>query len=136
MKRRPSPYPLMIGAGLLLASAGWAQEAAVRPPASMHDQTRMHANERMRDQDVYGHELMTAEELSEYRNRMRSASTAKEREQIRTEHHAQMQARAKERGVTLPDEPRAGRGPLMGRGGAASAPGTGGPGGPPTGMRP
>jgi hypothetical protein len=37
----------------------------------------------------------------------------KQREQFRMEHHAQMQQRAKERGVTLPDAP-----PMVGRGAA------------------
>ena len=47
---------------------------------------------------------------------MRAAKTEQEREKIRNEHHEQMMARAKERGVTLPDVPPAGGG-MMGPGG-------------------
>ena len=54
---------------------------------------------------VFGRELMTNEERMEHRNNMRSAKTAEERERIQNEHHERMKIRAKERGVTLPDEP-------------------------------
>ena len=59
---------------------------------------------------------MTRQERIEFRAKMRSAKTAEERERIRAEHHEQMMVRAKERGVTLPDEPPA-RGGGMGPGG-------------------
>ena len=61
---------------------------------------------------IYGRDLMTPEEIDQQRNRMRAAKTEQEREQIRAEHHKQMQARAKERGVALPEElpPRGHRG--------------------------
>lgn len=55
---------------------------------------------------VYGHQLMTEQELAEHRAKMRSLKTEEEREQYRLEHHERMQERAKARGVTLPDEPR------------------------------
>ena len=51
---------------------------------------------------VYGYELMTPQERTEYHNRMRAATTQQEREQIRLEHHKQMQERAKAQGKTLP----------------------------------
>lgn len=90
------------------------------------DQTRAQAQER-----VYGSQLMTPQERSEYSARMRTARTEQEREQIRAEHHDRMQARAKERGVTLPDDPpsQAQRGRTFGGPGAASGGGFGaGPG--------
>ncbi len=71
-------------------------------------------NEQVQAQEqkqVYGSQLMTQQERLEYRDRMQNATTAGEREQIRKEHHEQMQERAKERGVTLPDSP-----PVGGRG--------------------
>lgn len=72
---------------------------------------------------IYGSELMTEQERNEHRQRMRNAGTPEERERIRNENHERMSRRAKERGVTLPDEPMM---PGMGRG---SAPGRGmGPG--------
>jgi hypothetical protein len=76
--------------------------AQTSPPA----QTKAQAQER-----VYGTQLMTVQERNEYRLRMRGLKTQTERIQFRTEHHATMQERAKERGVTLPDEP-----PMQGQG--------------------
>jgi hypothetical protein len=70
---------------------------------------------------------MTPQERAEFRVKMRGAKTQQERDQIRAEHHTEMQARAKEKGVTLPDEPP-GRGPRMGRGmgpGQGMGPGAG-----------
>lgn len=40
---------------------------------------------------------------------MRSLKTAKEREAFRMQHHEEMQKRAQERGMTLPDEPNQNR---------------------------
>ncbi len=77
------------------------------------------------DEQVYGSQLMTQQERTEYGAKMRSAKTAQEREKIRKEHHEQMKERAKERGVTLPDEPP-GRGGGMGPGGGGMGPGGGG----------
>jgi hypothetical protein len=74
-------------------------------------QGQSRAQQQIRDRDIYGYQMMTSQERNEYRNRMRTATTAEERERIRAEHHAQMLARAKERGVKLPEEPPAGMGP-------------------------
>lgn len=74
-------------------------------------------------EQIYGSQLMTQQERTEYRARIRAAKTTEEREQIRNEHHELMKERAKTRGVTLPDEaPAAGSG--IGPGG--SMPGGGG----------
>ncbi|HMZ30281.1 MAG TPA: hypothetical protein PLE66_11535 [Thauera aminoaromatica] len=54
---------------------------------------------------VFGAQIMTEQERVEHRERMRAAGTPEEREQLRLEHHKQMVERARERGVTLPDEP-------------------------------
>jgi hypothetical protein len=82
---------------------------------------------------VYGSQLMTVQERNEYRQRMRELKTQTERMQFRTEHHARMQERAKERGLTLPDAPPAqgqGAGPRDGsRPGMAPGAGPRGPGG-------
>jgi hypothetical protein len=77
---------------------------------------------------IYGSELMTAQERTEYQARMRAAKTEQEREAIRLEHHNQMQERAKAQGKTLPDMPPAGMGPGMGPGGGKGM-GPGGRGG-------
>jgi hypothetical protein len=64
---------------------------------------------------------MSEQERAEYQARMRAVTTEQEREQIRLEHHREMQQRAREMGVELPDEP-----PAMGKGGQRMAPGQGG----------
>lgn len=86
------------------------------------DQTKDQIQDRTRDR-IYGSQMMTREERNQYRNQIRAAKTAKEREQIRAEHHERMKVRAKERGVTLPDVPPA-RGGMMGPGGGMG-PGSG-----------
>lgn len=77
--------------------------------------------------------LMTKQERAEHRAKMRAAKTPGEREKIRKAHHEKMKERAKERGVTLPDEPPV-RGSGMGPG--AGGMGTGGGMGPGSGMGP
>ena len=68
-----------------------------------HRMDRMKARDHMQlqDRDIYGHELMSAQELNEYRDQIQNAGSAKEREELRAEHHAKMQARAKAQGVAL-----------------------------------
>jgi hypothetical protein len=53
---------------------------------------------------VYGKQLMTEEERSEQRAKMRAATTTEEKEQIRKENQQRMKQRAKEQGVTLIDK--------------------------------
>jgi hypothetical protein len=67
-------------------------------------------------QQVYGWQLMTAEERAKHRQTMRSLNTFEEREAYRLEHHKMMQQRAHEKGITLPDAPMQ-RGKGMGPGG-------------------
>jgi uncharacterized membrane protein len=102
--------------------AGFAL-AADQAPAQEKAQTQQ-------EEQIYGSQLMTQEERTEYHAKMRAAKTAEEREQIRNEHHERMKARAKERGVTLPDEPSdrgggMGSGGGMGRGGGGMGSGGG-----------
>lgn len=91
--------------GLLATGGAWAaaadEAAKERNPArtEARAQTEAQAEER-----IYGWQLMTPEERQALRSRMRSA-TPEERAQIRREHHAAMQARARERGLELPDPP-------------------------------
>lgn len=93
-----------------------------------------------KSEPIYGYRMMSDQERNDYREKMRSARSAGERQSIRDEHRKQMQSRAKERGVTMPDTPRgpgAGIGPGAGMGpgpgmspGAGMVPGAGmGPGG-------
>ena len=81
------------------------------------------------DTPIYGSQLMTQQERIEHRNKLRAAKTVEERDQVRLQHHEQMQLRAKEKGVTLPDAPPTmgggqGRG-MVGMGGMGPGPGRG-----------
>ncbi|OGA32513.1 MAG: hypothetical protein A2W81_02165, partial [Betaproteobacteria bacterium RIFCSPLOWO2_12_61_14] len=62
---------------------------------------------------IYGSQLMTPQERTEYRAKMRSLKTKEEREALRMEHHQKMQERAKSMGKTLPDMPPAQGGGMM-----------------------
>jgi hypothetical protein len=65
-----------------------------------------------------GQQLMTPEERTALREKMRNAATPEERQKIATENRAEMQKRAKEKGITLPEH----RGPHFG--GTPQAPAT------------
>jgi hypothetical protein len=108
-------------------------QAQSQPPAQTQPQQKSQVR---KQQQIYGSQLMTPEERAEYQSKMRSLKTEEERNQLRLEHHKEMQARAKERGVTLPDEPPAkhggkGAGGGMGPGGSMGPGGGMGPGGAP-----
>lgn len=69
------------------------------------------------DEQIYGSQLMTTQERAEHRERMQAATSEEERNQIRQEHHERMKIRAREQGVTLPDEmPARGKGMGQGKG--------------------
>lgn len=96
---------LPLAAGIAVASSVAVAEEPAKPQAQARQQ-----------EPVYGSQLMSREERTAYRAKMRAAKTPEEREKIRAEHHEQMKARAKEKGVTLPDTPPMG-GAMMGPGG-------------------
>ena len=61
---------------------------------------------------IYGSQLMTPAERTEYQTKMRALKTDKERDAFRLDHHDKMKVRAAEKGVTLPKSPpAAGTGP-------------------------
>jgi len=79
---------------------------------------------------IFGRQLMTQQEIQEHQRLMQGAGSQQEREQIRAEHHQRMMERAKQRGVTLPEEPPAkgggqGSGQGAGKGGQGSGQGAG-----------
>ena len=63
-----------------------------------------------------GQQLMTPEERSALQEKMRSAKTPEERQKLAAATRAEMQKRAKEKGITLPETPgpAAGFGPRFG----------------------
>lgn len=74
------------------------------PRESVQATTHEHAQAQDKNQEqIYGSQLMTQQERDEYQTRMHSAKSKEEQEQIRKVHHELMQARAKERGMSLPD---------------------------------
>lgn len=110
----------IMASAMAMTAAGVSQSAEQQPakPAAK------------KAQPIYGSQLMTQQERDAYRARMRAARTPEAREALRAEHHRAMQARAKERGVTLPDQPPKrsgpGKGPGPGMGpGAGMGPGSG-----------
>ncbi len=113
---------------LIAATSGaWAEE----PKTPVKEQAKTQTQQQ---EPIYGSQLMTQQERNAHRAKMRAAKTDQEREQIRLEHHKQMQERAKERGVTLPDVPPA-SGKGMGPGSSMGpGPGIGGGMGPGSGM--
>ena len=82
---------------------------------------------------IYGSQLMTAAERTEYQSKMRALKTDKERDAFRLDHHDKMKVRAADKGVTLPNSPPAvGAGPKA-NSGMGAGPGSGmgaGPGSP------
>lgn len=85
-----------------------AAAAAVFAGGSVYAQSKVQSKVQA---PIYGSQLMTDAERSEYRIHMRTLKTRQEREAYRLEHHKLMQERARERGVTLPEMP-----PAMGKG--------------------
>jgi hypothetical protein len=126
--KRNALYTAVVAAVLALAGTSFAADQT-RDQLRTQDPTSDQLKTRDQDDPVYGSQLMTNQERIQYRNRMRAAKTVEEREQIRLEHHKQMQERAKERGVTLPDvPPPRGSGRGMGPGavmGGGAGPGAG-----------
>jgi hypothetical protein len=114
---------MIVGAVVLVANPLWAA-------TTTQDRTKQKIQTQTKDQEqIFGSQLMTEQERNEYRERMRNAKTEQEREKIRAEHHERMVARAKERGVKIPDEPAVkggGMGPGRGMGPGAGGMGPGG----------
>lgn len=104
----------LIAVSVLTPSAGYAAE-----PVKAQTQARQQSEE------VYGGQLMTAQERDEYRAKMRSLKTQEERDAFRVEHHKSMQERATAKGVTLPAMPMAGAGMGAGKPAGGMGPGAG-----------
>lgn len=107
MERRWKLLAVAALSAMMTAGAALAQDQdRDQQRARDQDRTQMPDQDRMRDQirdrDIYGYQMMTEQERNEYRDRMRTAQTRQERERLLAEHYAQMQARAKERGMSPP----------------------------------
>jgi hypothetical protein len=72
----------------------------------LHDQDKLQDRDRLHDQDgltIYASDLMTPSERSAYMKKIRAMKTLQERNTFRAQHRTEMQQRARERGVTIPD---------------------------------
>lgn len=94
---------IALAAAITLPGLAVAQQGAGRG-MQMQQQTQA-ADDDGTGMPMFGRQLMTPEEMAAHRARMRAATTNEERARIRAEHHQQMLERARERGVTLPEEP-------------------------------
>jgi hypothetical protein len=133
MRTRKLPMSLWVLATIIsysvLPAIGIAQDQS---RDQVRDQTREQTRDQTREQTIYGSQLMTEQERNEYRQRMRNVKTNEERETLRLEHHNRMKERARERGVSLPDQPpekpyrgQGSGGPGMGYGGQGMGSGGG-----------
>ncbi|MBU2753726.1 hypothetical protein HFU84_11215 [Acidithiobacillus sp. CV18-2] len=76
--------------GVLMAGTSFAAEEVPVAAASTGTTTQ-------------GSQLMTQQERAEHRNKMQSAKTEQERQQIRSENHETMRKRAEEKGMSIPE---------------------------------
>ncbi len=67
------------------------------------DQDRTHVPDfaKLSDQDIYGSEVMTAQERNQYRKQLQDATNAEERNRVEAQHREMVQTRAKARNVDL-----------------------------------
>ena len=77
----------------------------------IQDRTHVPDYAKLKDDDIYGSELMTRRERNEYRQALQNADNAEARERIRTQHQHEMKNRAQEQGVALKP---ASEGPIYG----------------------
>jgi hypothetical protein len=94
MKRSIAVSAVALSIGMAGGPAWPADMAAPRSDVKTEDQ-----------EPIFGGRMMTARERAEYHARMRAATTVAERKRVRKEQHDAMVARARERGVTIPEEP-------------------------------
>jgi hypothetical protein len=57
-----------------------------------------------KSEPIYGYNMMTDAERNEFRGKMRNAKSEQERQSLRDDHRKAMETRARERGVTLPEQ--------------------------------
>jgi hypothetical protein len=103
---------------------GLGAAAVLAHPGQMGDGMGMHARGGMGHGpmgagpagQMGGHQLMTTEEQAAFREKMQNAKTPEERRTLADANRTEMQKRAKEKGITLPEPhgPRSGFGPHFG----------------------
>ena len=114
MKLLDSSSKLVLLAGLMTASALMSVGVDVLAQDQVQAQVQ-----------IFGSQLMTATERTEYQSKMRALKTDKERDAFRLDHHDKMSVRAAEKGVTLPNSPPAAGAATKGNSGIGVGPGSG-----------
>lgn len=105
---------LALGAGMTMAQGGPGPQASgpgasaprMGPGGGMGPGGRMMRGPRWGADYTAGWGMMTPKERDEHRAQMGAAKTYDECNALRDKHHEQMVARAKERGITMPAQPR------------------------------
>ncbi|RTY39551.1 hypothetical protein EKD02_02440 [Chlorobium phaeovibrioides] len=88
--------PAKAPAGAAVQQKGMAPEAAHQAPAAVKAA-------KPAAEAVYGSELMSKEEIADYKVQLKACKNPEARTKLQMEHHTRMQERAAEKGVTLPD---------------------------------
>jgi hypothetical protein len=99
------------------AALGLAAGVVIAHPGQMGGAMGMHGPMAgMGQGPMGGQQLLTPEERGAFQEKMRNAKTAEERQKLVEANRVEMQKRAKEKGITLPQPhgPRAGFGPHFG----------------------
>lgn len=107
-------HKIGIGAAVAL---GLAAGVVIAQPGQMGGAMGMHGPMAgMQHGPMGGQQLMTPEEHSAFQEKMRNARTPEERQKLAQANRAEMEKRAKEKGITLPQPhgPQAGFGPHFG----------------------
>ncbi|MEJ2273137.1 MAG: hypothetical protein P8Y01_00930 [Woeseiaceae bacterium] len=108
---------MVLGAASITSDAdqqkrGGSQDGAQdQSHAEQQDVYRLHNKHRIReqeplklqDEDIYGHKLMSPEELKHYRKRLRLMKTEEEKTRFEAEHRDQMQKRAQALDIEIED---------------------------------
>ena len=83
------------------AGAGGQQKGGGSDRAQPIEQQQAQERARIRDEQIYGHELMTQKELNQYREQMQTMQSTRAREQFQAQHEDKMRARARQQNKDL-----------------------------------
>jgi len=67
------------------------------------DRTRLQDPAKLKDEEIYGYKIMSAEELNQYRERLRLIKSEEERLKFEAQHREEMQKRAQALKIKIED---------------------------------
>lgn len=114
-----APYSSDAGQGKGGASSGNRVQEVEQQRAQDYDRLRSRIATRdpalLRNEEIFGHELMTEKELNQYREQMKALHATKAREEFQLQHEEKMRERAtkQNRDIVPPGQPPIYRGDLM-----------------------